>query len=103
MGSDLLDLTAGQIYLQQQLELDAPTYLHLPIVMNKAGEKLSKQTFAPPLNPDEPLSGLWLALYFLGQNPPPALKNTSLDEFWKWAHHHWQVDKIPRTRAQTAP
>lgn len=102
-GSDLLDLTPGQIYLQKLLGLPTPGYLHLPIVVNDAGEKLSKQTFARPLEPDNPLPGLWLALYFLGQTPPTDLKNASLDEFWKWAHYHWAVDKIPRTRTQIIP
>jgi glutamyl-Q tRNA(Asp) synthetase len=102
-GCDLLDLTSGQIYLQKLLGLPTPDYLHLPIVVNEAGEKLSKQTFARPLEPGNPLPELWLALFFLGQNPPTALNNANLEEFWKWAHHHWAVDNIPRTKTQTTP
>ena len=45
-GSDLLDNTPRQIYLQNILEYENPQYLHLPIVTNSAGEKLSKQTQA---------------------------------------------------------
>ena len=45
-GSDLLDSTARQIYLQTLLAINTPTYLHLPVVLSTNGEKLSKQTGA---------------------------------------------------------
>ncbi len=43
-GADLLDSTPRQIHLQRLLGLPTPGYLHLPIVLNANGEKLSKQT-----------------------------------------------------------
>ena len=49
-GADLLDNTARQIALQRGLDLVAPRYLHVPIVLNSRGEKLSKQTGAQPLD-----------------------------------------------------
>jgi len=49
-GEDLLSNTARQIYLQQILNLTRPTYQHLPVVKNTAGEKLSKQTHAKAIN-----------------------------------------------------
>jgi len=45
-GADLLNNTARQIYLQHCLGYQTPSYLHLPLVTNDAGEKLSKQTKA---------------------------------------------------------
>ncbi len=45
-GADLLDSTARQIYLQHLLSLPTPRYLHVPVIRNEAGEKLSKQTGA---------------------------------------------------------
>jgi glutamyl-Q tRNA(Asp) synthetase len=45
-GADLLCNTARQIHLQRALGYEAPHYLHLPLVTNTAGEKLSKQTQA---------------------------------------------------------
>ncbi len=45
-GSDLLDSTARQIYLQKLLAVSTPSYLHLPVVLSDSGEKLSKQTGA---------------------------------------------------------
>jgi len=49
-GEDLLSNTARQLYLQQILGYQIPSYLHLPLVTNAAGEKLSKQTQALGIN-----------------------------------------------------
>lgn len=48
-GADLLDSTARQIYLQQQLGYAQLRYLHVPVVNTSEGEKLSKQTGARAL------------------------------------------------------
>ena len=45
-GEDLLSNTSRQIHLQQCLGYQTPSYLHLSLVTNAAGEKLSKQTKA---------------------------------------------------------
>ncbi|MFZ6657419.1 tRNA glutamyl-Q(34) synthetase GluQRS [Undibacterium sp. TJN19] len=45
-GADLIDSTARQIFLQKLLGLATPAYLHVPVVLNEYGEKLSKQTGA---------------------------------------------------------
>ncbi len=51
-GADLLDNTPRQIFLQRALGLPAPRYLHVPVVTNARGEKLSKQTGATALTDD---------------------------------------------------
>ena len=55
-GEDLLSNTARQIHLQQCLGYQTPSYLHLPLVTNDAGEKLSKQTKATAVDITHPES-----------------------------------------------
>ncbi len=52
-GADLLDNTPRQIWLQRTLSLPTPRYLHVPVVKNPRGEKLSKQTGAAALDLDD--------------------------------------------------
>ncbi|SET60325.1 glutamyl-Q tRNA(Asp) synthetase [Nitrosomonas marina] len=98
-GADLLDSTPRQIFLQQLLGYPVPAYMHLPLVTNQRGEKLSKQTFAAPVRHFDVLSQLMAALRFLGQNPPQGLLDSNLETFWQWAVLHWQTDSIPSSVA----
>lgn len=98
-GSDLLDSTARQIFLQQRIVFATPDYIHLPIAVNSDGEKLSKQTHAPPIGKKNPVTTLWQALDFLGQLPLPELKESDLESLWKWAIQNWKLEAIPNTRS----
>lgn len=98
-GADILDSTPRQIYLQQLLGVPTPSYLHLPVVVNEQGEKLSKQTLAPPVDKARPVPLLVKVLDFLGQHPPPELEVSDLADFWVWAATHWTVERIPHQRA----
>ena len=102
-GADLLDSTPRQIYLQRLLGLPTPRYLHLPAAVNAAGEKLSKQTLAPPVDARDPVPALVQVMDFLGQAPPAQLGRASLAEFWHWALAHWDAQRIPRRRSLPAP
>ncbi len=65
-GADLLTSTPRQIVLQQALGYPTPTYLHVPVVLDPHGCKLSKQTRATALHDDDPLPALRAAGRFLG-------------------------------------
>jgi glutamyl-Q tRNA(Asp) synthetase len=97
-GADLLDSTPRQIYLQQLLGFATPRYAHVPIATNLAGEKLSKQTLAQPIDMRFAGQQLFEALSFLGQQPPAEIKADNLGEIWRWAITHWDMAKVPRQR-----
>jgi len=65
-GADLLDNTPRQIHLQHLLQIPTPRYLHVPLVLDNAGEKLSKQTGAAPLDLSNPVGELERAWRHLG-------------------------------------
>jgi glutamyl-Q tRNA(Asp) synthetase len=85
-GADLLDSTARQIYLQRCLGVSTPVYLHVPVVTNEHGEKLSKQTGATALDSGTPLMALTQAAKHLGLDPAPA---ASLEAFLSDATAQW--------------
>jgi len=95
-GADLLDSTARQILLQQLLGYPTPHYLHLPVAANRMGEKLSKQTGAAAVDSGQTVITLCKAAEFLGQTPPRALHNATIDEFWCWAIANWEVSRLPQ-------
>ena len=95
-GEDLLDSTPRQIYLQQLLGYPVPKYMHLPVVTNRDGKKLSKQTLATPVDLSKAVPQLVAASRFLGQTPPVELLKSDLSVFWQWALDNWQLTRIPR-------
>jgi glutamyl-Q tRNA(Asp) synthetase len=91
-GADLLDNTPRQIYLQQMLQLPTPRYLHVPLVVNERGEKLSKQTRAEPIDPARALEELERAALHLGLPPIGA---RSVDAFLRATTAAWRERWLP--------
>ncbi|QWE15054.1 tRNA glutamyl-Q(34) synthetase GluQRS [Polynucleobacter sp. AP-Sving-400A-A2] len=91
-GADLLDNTARQIYLQRVLEYETPSYLHLPLVLDGYGEKLSKQTLASAIhteNAQQALQELRKAARHLGLRDLPYGKDASIAEWLLAATQAW--------------
>jgi glutamyl-Q tRNA(Asp) synthetase len=93
-GADLLENTCLHLHLQQRLGFSTPAYLHLPLVSNAAGIKLSKQTGATPLDYDKASKLLLAALQHLGQQAPPELGNESPAVILQWSCDHWDPSLI---------
>lgn len=85
-GADLLDSTPRQIYLQRLLGVPTPSYMHVPVVTNANGEKLSKQTGARALDLAHPLNELLEAARFLGLHIEAA---PTIAAFWQRAVPAW--------------
>ena len=90
-GADLIDSTPRQIHLQRLLGLPTPRYLHVPVAVSAAGEKLSKQKDAA----EGSLRDLRAALAFLGHAAPAEVAD---DELLAWAKGAWNPGAIPRQR-----
>jgi glutamyl-Q tRNA(Asp) synthetase len=100
-GADLIASTPRQILLQRLLGFPQPAYLHVPVAIDGRGEKLSKQTEAPPLPDDDPLPSLAAAWSFLGQAPLPAVG--TVDAFWRQAIPAWSRARLPPVPMLPAP
>jgi glutamyl-Q tRNA(Asp) synthetase len=87
-GTDLLESTARQIFLQRLLDVKTPAYLHVPVVVNAVGEKLSKQTGAMALDRSRPVETLMVAAKRLGVEF--GFVPRSLPEFWDAAVGAWR-------------
>jgi len=94
-GADLLDSTPRQIHLQRLLRLPPLRYLHIPIATDEAGEKLSKQTNAPPLG--DPMPELESALRFLNQPVQQTAGNPR--ELLACAAEIWDPSRLLKTGA----
>lgn len=86
-GADLLDSTPRQIWLQRVFGYSQPEYLHVPVAVNAAGQKLSKQTLAPAVETGNAREVIRAAMAFLGQTPVDSLAD---------AVRAWDASRIPR-------
>lgn len=96
-GSDLLDMTAQQLQIYQAMAAEPPHWLHIPIIVNSQGQKLSKQTHAPALDDHTPVRNLHSAFSALGQHPPESLLAESIDTLLDWGTKHWNRRAIHLT------
>ncbi|WP_274585614.1 tRNA glutamyl-Q(34) synthetase GluQRS [Neisseria leonii] len=92
-GQDLLVSAPRQIYLQSCLRLPTPSYAHLPLLVNRFGQKWSKQTLAPALDTACKTELLRRVMAYL--NIPPAPHGADCRALLAWTVAHWRLDKVP--------
>ena len=92
-GADLLDNTPRQIFLQSRLGMTVPSYLHLPVLAERTGVKLSKHTQATAIDNRYPYHNLCAMLDLLGQQPPNL---ADVEALLAWGVKHWRPTELPR-------
>ncbi len=91
-GEDLLSSTARQQQLAAMLDYPVPRVLHVPLVTDLSGLKLSKQNNATALDLAQPLEILQKSWELLGFE---RLKATNIEDFWARATPVW-VQRLSR-------
>ena len=105
-GADLLESTGWQIALQRALRLPTPRYAHLPLLLERSGEKLSKSRRSTALAAEPAGAELLNVLRLLGLDPPvpPAdLAGTVPAAMLEWATRRWPDTPAPLVRQLVVP
>lgn len=97
-GADLLDSTPRQLWLYHLLQATPPAYLHIPLVMQQRGQKLSKRLASAPIEANQAAASLYAALLSLQQQPPAQLRSAPVPELLAWGTEHWQPTQLPASR-----
>ncbi len=86
-GQDLLSSTARQHQLARMLGFAPPRMMHVPLVLDGKGRKLSKQNHAQAIDVHNPVKSLQRAWAALGFDVLPV---TTVNEFWDAAVVAWR-------------
>lgn len=96
-GSDLLEMTAQQCQIFQALNAAPPAWLHIPVILNEQGQKLSKQNLASALNDQTPAKNLLAALGALSQDISGLTSGDAVGLVLETAIARWQPSRIHLT------
>ena len=94
-GADLLDSCGRQNLLYQALAWRSPRYLHLPLITDPQGRKLSKSSAALPVNAADPLPALNAAWSVLGQQPKAVPRIGNVERWLQVAQEQFDWRQIP--------
>ena len=98
-GQDLLVSTPRQLWLQRALGAPEPHYAHLPLLVNGAGQKWSKQTLAPALDLGAREALLRQVMAYLKLPAAPEVGRPQ--DLLAWAVRHWDMAKVPKAAIAT--
>ncbi len=84
-GLDILDSTPRQLRLYEALKAAPPEYYHLPLALDKDGNKLCKQHGAKAIEAESASELLIKALKFLGQGTSAELINAKPDKILQYS------------------
>ena len=93
-GRDLLAMTPVHMHLRQVLGLPEPRYLHLPVLTEHQGVKLSKQTGAAAVGPVYSAETAVRVLELLGLKVPTEAHGARSAELWGWAIRNWRIEEL---------
>lgn len=94
-GADLIGSSLRQTLLMPYFGQAAPRFLHIPVLIDDSGRKLSKQNHAPPIASETAAQNLIRALTLLGQSDFAADWHGRVDEIIANAIHRWDPMQIP--------
>lgn len=102
-GTDLLPSTFNQVALQQVLEYPTLNYLHLPLICNPDGQKLSKQQQASAIDPYRPVENLIQVLKMLNIHLAQSFEsnNYTPESLLRQAINYWHPQKLPKRSITT--
>jgi glutamyl-Q tRNA(Asp) synthetase len=102
-GADLIDSSPRQIYLQRLLGMPTPEYLHLPIAVDRNGQKLSKQALSRAVEPAQASAVIREVLAFLGQSAPPTLSAMPPAQALQYGVENWSRERLPKSHSIMLP
>jgi len=88
-GEDLLDTTSAHLTLYALFAANAPKYLHIPLVKDPNGNKLSKQNHAPALCVSRAQQNLIDACRFLGLSGVSGVSKATPEKILENATKEW--------------
>jgi glutamyl-Q tRNA(Asp) synthetase len=102
-GADLLESTGWQIALQGALGLRSPRYAHLPLLLERSGEKLSKSRRSMALDAGRAGAQMLQVLRLLGLSPPAELAGAKPATLLEWATRRWREQPPLQVRDLVLP
>ena len=102
-GADLLDSTPRQIFLQQQLGYSEPEYAHIALVLDAAGNKLSKSQWSSSIDDEDRFNIFAMAYQHLGQDQRVLSRQQNMAQNLSRALESFQFERMKAPTAHGQP